>query len=57
MSPIAPFIPEDVDAAAGSTVSQLEIKPGGVPIGHSPDVVGVKRAYFWAARLDHIGMG
>ena len=26
-------------------------------IGHSPDVVGVKPAYFWAARLDHLGMG
>jgi hypothetical protein len=44
MSPIAPVIPEDVDAATGSTLSQLEVKPGREPIGHSPDVVGVKRA-------------
>jgi uncharacterized membrane protein YkgB len=57
MSPIAPVIPEDVDAVTGSTLSQLEVKLGRVPIGHSPDVVGVKRAYLWAARLDHLGMG
>jgi uncharacterized membrane protein YkgB len=57
MSPIAPVIPEDVDAETGSTLSQLEVKLGRVPIRHSPEVVGVKRAYFWAARLDHLGMG
>ena len=57
MSPIAPVIPEDVDAATGSTLSPLEVKLGRAPIRHSPDVVGVKRAYFWAARLDHVGMG
>ena len=56
MSPTAPVIPEDVDAATGSTLTQLPAFTHAT-VSHSPDVVGVKRAYFWAARLDHVGMG
>jgi uncharacterized membrane protein YkgB len=56
MSPIAPVIPEDVDAATGSTLTQLPAFTHAT-VSHSADVVGVKRAYFWAARLDHLGMG
>ena len=56
MSPIAPVIPEDVDAATGSTLTQLPAFTHAT-VSHSADVVGVKRAYGWAARLDHVGMG